>query len=255
MFSQQGDVVLFKKEPFCCATDLLHIEQEWLTSKKADSPKVKPKVHALQNFLSAVDSMNASSLLQRFSSEKDAFLAVVSDVLSKFCTEVKLSNREYNAQDMKNHNCAKNVTIAPLGMGAPDTWRGAPDARLRGFHVPDDGTSVNNEVPVMYGRSGVHDAEESNGTSTGCEAKLQIKKSTKPQFVKMCVVAAFIERNLHSELNPMIPSIIIDTCRAQVALYCTESDVLMISEKFYWRRGPDFDIGGISLLWTMINHR
>ena len=56
---------------------------------------------------------------------------------------------------MKYHNCAKNVMIAPLGMGAPDTWRGAPDACLKGFHVPDDGTGVYNEVPVMLCMAGV----------------------------------------------------------------------------------------------------
>ena len=178
VFSQQGDEVLFKKESFCSATDLLHFEQEWLTSKKADSPKVKPKVHALQDFLSrsyeCKQSFATILLLKRRISCCCFWFAF------KFCTEIKLSNREYNAQDMKNHNRAKNVTTAPLGIGAPDTWRGAPDARLRGFHVPDDGTSVDNEVPVMYGRSSVHDAEESNGTSTVCEAKLQIKKFHKP---------------------------------------------------------------------------
>ena len=36
----------------------------------------------------------------------------------------------------------------------------------------------------------------------------------------MCVVAAFIEHNIHPALNSMVPSIIIDTCQAQVALYC-----------------------------------
>ena len=209
----------------------------------------------MQEFLTTVDSIKFSSILQKFSCEKDAYLAVVSDAFSKFCTEIKLSNREYNVQDVKNHNCTKNVSIAPLGMGAPITWRGAPDACLRGFRALDDGTSQDNEVPVMYGRSGVLDMEESNSTNTVCEAKLQIKKYHKPQLVKMCVVAAFVERNLHSALNPMIPSIIIDTCQAQVALYCAESDVLMISEEFNWRRGPKFDIGGISLLWTMINYR
>ena len=186
---------------------------------------------------------------------------LLSSIFANFCTEIKLSSREYSTQDLDNHKIsAKSITIAPLGMGASDTWRGPPDARLRGFHVPEDidGSSVVGEVAVMYGRSkALHsaDPDESNGTSTVCEAKLQIQKCHKPQLVKMCVVAAFIEHNLHPALNSMVPSIIIDTCQAQVALYCADSDVLIISKKFYWRRGNNFDINGILMLWAMINHR
>lgn len=85
--------------------------------------------------------------------------------------EVKLSSREYSSQDLKHHNMS---TIAPLGMGASDTWRGAPDACLRGFYLPADSTSVGSDVPLMYGRSSVpKDSDESNGTSTAWEAKLQ----------------------------------------------------------------------------------
>ena len=61
------------------------------------------------------------------------------------------------------------------------------------------------------------DLDESNSTSTIREAKLQIQKCHKPQLVKMC---SFIESNVHPALNSMIPSIIIDTCPAQVALCC-----------------------------------
>lgn len=167
-----------------------------------------------------------------------------------------LSSREYQSQDLARNNVSTNVTIAPLGMGVSDTWRGAPDVRLRGCSVPADSTSVGSEVPVMYGRSSVpKDSDESRGTSTVCEAKLQIKKHHKAQLLKMCVVAAFIEHNLHRSLSPMIPAIIIDTCQARVALYCVENDVLMISEKFHWRKGSNFNVKGLSVLWAMINHR
>ena len=95
------------------------------------------------------------------------------------------------------------------------------------------------EVPVVYGRSNVQDPEESNGTTTICDTKLQITKHHKPQLVKMCVVSAFIEHNLHCSLSPMVPAIIIDTCQARIALYCVEKDVLMMSDKFHWRKGND----------------
>ena len=97
-----------------------------------------------------------------------------------------------------------------------------------------------NEVPVVCGRSRVTgDPEKSNGTSSVCDAKLQISKHHKAQLVKMCVVSAFIEKNLHCSLSPMVPAILIDTCKARIALYCTENDVLMISDKFHWRKGND----------------
>ena len=53
----------------------------------------------------------------------------------------------------------------------------------------------------------------------------------------------------------MVPAIIIDTCQVRIALYCVKKDVLMISEKFHWRKGKNFNINGFSVLWAMINHR
>lgn len=75
--------------------------------KKADPSKA----HAVQDFLTKVNSTNIGTLLNTFSYEKDAFLAI-SNVLSKFCPEIKLSSREYNSQDLKHHNMSGNVTIA-----------------------------------------------------------------------------------------------------------------------------------------------
>ena len=248
-FSQQGDISLFKKESFCCASDLLCIEQEWITNSNiADTT---PKIQAVQDFLAKVSSANTSTLSNSYRREKDAFLDI-SNLFSKFCVHITLSNREYSQQDLKKNN-ASNMTIASLGMGASDTWRGAPDARLRGLFLDNASES---EVPVVCGRSrGTGDPEESNGTSSVCDAKLQIHKHHKAQLVKMCVVSAFIEKNLHCSLSPMVPAILIDTCKARIALYCAKNDVLMMSDKFHWRKGNDFNVNGFSVLWAMINHR
>lgn len=82
MFSQQGDINLYKKESFCCATDLLCIEQEWLTDlKKVDTPKV----HAVQDFLTKVSSTNVNTLSKTFSCEK--FLAI-SNVYQNFAMKL-----------------------------------------------------------------------------------------------------------------------------------------------------------------------
>ena len=56
-------------------------------------------------------------------------------------------------------------------------------------------------------------------------------------------MGAFVERNVHSSLNPMLPAVLIDTYHAKVALNCVVQDVLMISET---------SIGKVDLLWIML---
>ena len=119
---------LHKPFQFYYATDLLCIEQEWLTNLKITDT---PKIHAVQDFLTKVSSTNTTILLNTYCCEKDAFLDT-SDLLSNFCTNIMLSNREYSSQDLKLNNTS-NLTIAPLGMGASDTWRDAPDAHEGSF--------------------------------------------------------------------------------------------------------------------------
>ena len=132
-------------------------------------------------------------------------------------------------------------------MGVAETWRGRPDCRLRGLALDSD-------VPVLLGRS--NEDAGSDGTSTVCEAKLEINKQRNlGQIVKTCVVASFIESNLHPDLNTMIPTILIDTKQAMVVLYCSKHDLLLVSDVFTWREYGKFCVPGITFLWTMINHR
>ena len=162
MFSHQGDVTLFKKGAFCCATDLLHIEQEWLTSKKADLYKVESKVCALQDFLTEVDSLNISTLSKQFKREKDAFLVVLG-VFSNFCTEIKLSSREYSAQDLKNHKMSAK-TIAPLGM----TYRGLRKKDIVFGKMNNDDTSAppshENDNRIVFLWEYYHQLRNSDGS-------------------------------------------------------------------------------------------
>ena len=139
-----------------------------------------------------------------------------------------------------------NVSTGHLGMGVAETWRGTPDGRLRGFALDCD-------VTLLSGSEHLEDG--SNGTSAPCEAKLKIKKKHLPQLVKTAVVAAFIESNLHPDLSTMVPTMLIDTKQAIIALYCAKQDLLFISEKFSWRDDDKFNLSGITLLWTMMNHR
>lgn len=81
-------------------------------------------------------------------------------------------------------------------MGVAETWRGIPDARIRG-------SALHTDVPMMsgHGRTG-HSG--SNGTTAVCEAKLEINiQKNLLQLVKTWVVTSFIEMNLHSDLNTL----------------------------------------------------
>ena len=74
---------------------------------------------------------------------------------------------------------------------------------------------------------------------------MEIKKRFFPQLVKTAVVTAFIENNLHPELNIMVPTIMVDTTCAVIALYCTIHDLLFISDKFSWRNDK-FNLQSVS---------
>lgn len=51
----------------------------------------------------------------------------------------------------------------------------------------------------------------------------------------------------------MVSTILIDTEKAMVGLYCVEHDLLLISEAFYWVKDDTFYEPRV--LWAMINHR
>lgn len=89
-----------------------------------------------------------------------------------------------------------------------------------------------------------------------CEAKLKVDvKKHLPQLVKTCVMSSFIQGNLHPHLNTMVPTIIMATEKAMVALYCSKHDLLLVSNLFNWRDSDKFNVTGFTFLWAMINHR
>ena len=133
-------------------------------------------------------------------------------------------------------------------MGVTETWRGTPDCHLRGFPLGD--------VLVVSGNINLLYEEGSNCTTSVYEAKLKIdKRQHLRQLVKICVIASFIENNLHPTLNSMVLAICIDVEQALVALYCPKQDILLVSDLFKWRNGMTLNTMGIALLWAMINHR
>lgn len=242
----EDDLALRKRNAYCFANDILYFDRRWLMRPGLTD---RPETPAIKVFLRGLkSSVNLNVLDMGYHSEKLAFLQVA-DILRVFCANITLNAQQYNDNDLEKHGTDKEkVMIKHLGMGVAETWRGTPDARLRG-------TALDTDIPVLSGSGQSHD-NGSNGTSTVCEAKLKISiKKNLSQLVKTCVVTSFIERNLHPSLNTMVPCILIDTKDAVVALYCARTDLLLVSDIFSWRDKDHFNMQGIFFLWTMINHR
>ena len=242
-FSTPSDIALYKRNVVCFAADMLDLEKRWMMEETniLETPAVKALLRGLQ-----CNADDLSGLSLGFHSEKLAFLKVAS-ILEMFCGEVCLNKMIYRESDVEDFPKDK-FKVQHLGMGVAETWRGTPDCRLRGFSLGD--------VPVVSGNINLPHEEGSNGTTSVYEAKLKIdKRQHLRQLVKTCVVASFVENNLHPTLNSMVPAICIDVERALVALYCPKQDILLVSDLFKWRNDMTLNTAGIALLWAMINHR
>ena len=240
-FSDRGGIRLKKRSSWCTFRQLIRYDDNILASI-SDVP-----IAPVMDKITETSKVDLSTLTQKFHNERAAFVEVV-NVMSTYCATIVLNQMEYK-QDIDSIK-KSNVTLGHLGMGLAETWRGAPDARLRGFCTDSD----KGDVAVLGAKRSLK-SDSSDGTTTICEAKLEISSNDIFQLVKMCVVAAFVENNQHPSLNPMIPAILIDTSHARVALYCVQQDILLICNTFSWRNGNNMDVAGFSLLWIMINHR
>ena len=159
------DLHLKKKNAFCFGSDILNFEKAWLTKETnlPESPAIKVLLRGLK------DTVNLDTLNTGFHQEKFAFLEIV-NVLQLFCSNITLDCLTYNKDDF-NMNRDK-ITVAHLGMGVSETWRGVPDGRLRG-------NALDGDIPIVSGHK-QHESGGSNGTSTVCEAKLKISKRNLP---------------------------------------------------------------------------
>lgn len=99
--------------------------------------------------------------------------------------------------------------------------------------------------------------DESDGDSIIVEAKTSLKFRDLSKLIGMTVVSSFIEHNLHKDLNPMVPGLLINTSMAYICLYDCVNDYLLISDIFKW---VDFDndtlkVPALWVIWFMIHHR
>lgn len=134
-------------------------------------------------------------------------------------------------------------------MGTLDTWHGTPDIRTRGSEVIlGDMDSHDDEVS-----SDDESVAGSDGATANWEGKA--KNANVAQAVGTCVVASFTEKSTHSNLNSLVPTILIDKHSFRVVLYDCEKDVLLITDTKLLSTNGYLSQSSMAFLWILINHR
>ena len=75
------------------------------------------------------------------------------------------------------------------------------------------------------------------------------------QFSAKAIVSLLIEYNLHPQLNPMIPSILINSQCFVIVLFDAQNDIPLISEEVTWRTQNTIKQSGLMLLWAVFHYR
>lgn len=205
--------------------------------------------HFLTNFYPKVTNN------KEHSKERTMFYNHVKNI---FCHLGKNVTLQTDYKEMTTNDPTDNVTCSALGMGASTTWHGYPDGRIRGdsYSITDliysddegDGDSAETCLTAVL--------NESQGDSACIEAKLHCSPQNFPQLVATNIVASFIEHTLHAELNPAVPTLLINTNHFYISIYDCKSDLLLISNKISFR-DEELELipAGICMIWLTIHHR
>ena len=113
------------------------------------------------------------------------------------------------------------LKTAHLGMGTAHTWHEFPDARcytvdmlLSSYDFWDEYESASSPVDGKYSVLGIRGLNQVTGHA---------------------VVTSFVHANLFPEENHLLPALLINSVQVAVALYDTQSDVLMHVLPITWR--------------------
>ena len=221
--------------------------------------KIAPISEQAQKLFALFDDVNIDlSFATHTSNEKETFKLIAKSVLQKL-GDVVLDKHQFGTSDddppyeesaSSSRRKTESLKSEWLGIGTTRTWHGYPNARFR---------IGSNDTSLLAHHDDLVDADESPGDSVAIEAKVQITEDKLMQLVPTAVIAAFIEKNLHPELCPMTPTILLTPTRAMICIYVVSRDFLLITEPFNWIRKDQekcvFDKIGFLLLWMALNHR
>lgn len=165
-----------------------------------------------------------------------------------FFDDVYLSSEDDNDSTTGTTTGGTNrVTYGPIGIGDRMLWWGQPDACVR----PLDSNSTLDSTAVVATSS---DPDESDSELSQFEAKLKVKGHL-PQAVATAIVHSFTQNRRHPELNPMVPTVLINGGVFRIILYDCCKDLLLVSRAVKYREGNKITNLGTLVLWIIINHR
>lgn len=217
---------------------------------------IEPEKKCSEMLLSVME--NNATIEINYDLEKHLVLEFMGRIMQHLSVEciVEVKHKSYVAALAEEEDELATVEVRPLGMGSKEdgkqTWYGTPDGRIRG--VSPECADISGDVNIV----GIDEViAETDACCSNIEFKVRIKLMS--QIVATAVVAAFTEHNLHSQHNPMIPTIVINCSTVMIVLYDCNEDILFISEKvdLFDEYGPSNKVKRSTLLfiWLFINHR
>ena len=79
------------------------------------------------------------------------------------------------------------------------------------------------------------DSEETDGESSQFEAKQRVSSDHLSQAVATAIVHSFTQNKRHPQLNPMVPTVLINGSVFRIILYDCSKDILLVSEKVTYK--------------------
>ena len=158
-----------------------------------------------------------------------------------------------------------SCTVKSLGIGSVNTWHGQSELRIQGCDAISTPYCLNDEDEVydeVY--EGYEDEDEGDEDEDEVDearlphvnGKLKIKERRHlAQLVATCVVNSFLERNLHPDVNPMVPTILFNRTAFLICLFDCKNDVLLISDPKLLSTRGGISRTAVLLLWLVVNHR
>lgn len=188
-----------------------------------------------------------------FAFEKNLVLEVMIKIKHLSTSSViELKHRGYIAALQEEEEENLGIAVEPLGIGCKErnkeTWYGSPDGRIRGVS-PSFSEHASSEINVLG-------LVETDACSSNVEFKLRMKELS--QMFGTAVVGSFIDHNLHSRHNTLVPTLVINATSVKVVLYDCEKDILMESEAVSLLDEYKHEVvkaSTILFMWLFINHR
>ncbi len=202
---------------------------------------------ALRFLLTYLKVKNINIDVDQYYMENHILYELVQKLFVHISSSVTLEYRlHHHWVDLQFGNSSE-VICGNLGMGCNEsTWYGTIDGHLSG-QLP---ASL---IPVVSVEQEDDDSSESDDNTVVVEVKKHSVHSS--QAIGTVVLSSFIEHNIHTDLNSLVPCILINCYTVQILMYDCVADVLLISDSFIFRQGDSINKESILLLWLFINHR